>query len=113
MEKLTIFQDDCEQKLNTLLFVFENIEILSREIKGKKEKYIHIVLSIKDIEVWIYKQECMFVCSGEDVHFEEADYSNKSELIGGFVAAVECCILGEDMSGLGSGFIKILNGKDL
>lgn len=113
LSDLTDFQIECEGKLDSFLSGCVGIEVSNREISGEREKFIHINLNVKNIEVWVYRQECMFVCSGSDVHFEAADYPNKNKLIDEFISSLMVCVSGADVSDLGSGFIKIFDGRKL
>lgn len=113
MNKLTEFQNNCEEKLNNYINLHHDISILDRDVKGKKENYLYLKFNVENIEVWIYEQECMFTCSKNDVHFESADYPVKNKLIEDFIQAFDACISGKGMSDMGSGFVKVFDGKDL
>lgn len=112
MEELSEFQNDCLKSVEKLLSKLD-IAISDSKLEGKREKYLHIVAKDKNIEIWIYENECMFSYNNNDVHFERPDYSDGSNLIRDFISTVEKSLLGNDISKEGSGFVKLFDKGNL
>jgi len=113
MTERTDFQIECEKRLSDFLNLDTSVETVSREMLGEREKYIHIKLNLRNVEIWIYGRECMFACAGNDVHFESADYADEERLIEDFLKSLRECLAGKDVSSAGSAFLKLFTGKDL
>lgn len=109
---LTKFQEKCDVEISKLASLC-SVQIVSRELEGKDEIYIHIILNVNSIDIWVYGEECMFSGDKCEVHFEKTDYKNSDELLDDFINTLERYIKGDDVSNSGTGFIKLFDLKDI
>lgn len=92
MGELNTFQIDCERSLRDLLD-HHGLGVRAREIAGGTEKYVHLLVSESEIEIWIYEDEAEYRLERHHYNFELSYYRDKNKLLEAFLRA-----LGEDLS---------------
>lgn len=88
MPVLTDFQLRCEGALRELL-EYWGIQLVSREVIGNGEAYIHAAVEGKDLEVWIYDDEAEYRSGSKRRNFEGAVFRDESERIACFIKEVQ------------------------
>jgi hypothetical protein len=112
MDKLTVFQIQCETKLHEALQE-HGVELVNRRIDGENETYITADIPSENIRVYIYTDEPELCIEDSSYIFEVPDYRDTEVRISKFIDAVLSVLQGNLPHDVGSSRIVLSKGKKL
>lgn len=112
MTTLTAFQKDCESSLQHELHK-RGISHVDRQTAGEHETYVGLEVAEKNLKLWIYENEAMFIINGKSYAYEAPDYPREGALLDAFVTAVTDCVDGKPPRDPGSTRITLVTGRTL